>query len=326
MAKISRDELKEKFENGQFPTEADFVDLIDSMVNQKEDKVKVGSNQELGIGFDTDDNTDTPQAQLHVKGPIYIEEEDTLTELNPEATLLYHNTTKQGVPNPEGQAKGLFGDGFRIIHKAKTLDTDGDINNHDYLVIEKTDGNQNIVDGGILFRSRNQDDKVIHNMVIQGDGKVGICKLDPKAALDVKGDAIKTGGGNWGSPSDERLKKNIKPFEEGLAKLREVKPIKFKYNGKGDTPNDGQDYIGVKAQEIQSVFPYMVKTRRAKLNPKDKKDTELLEFDSSPLIFVVINAIKELDERLTSLEKSVASASPKKAASSPKADPKKSQS
>ncbi len=63
--------------------------------------------------------------------------------------------------------------------------------------------------------------------------------------------------------------------------------------------------IGVIAQEIRNVAPYTVGTFKAKLNERDEAATELLNFNSHALTFVMINAIKELDERTKGLVKIV---------------------
>lgn len=47
----------------------------------------------------------------------------------------------------------------------------------------------------------------------------------------------------------------------------------------------------------------MISKTKAKLDPSDDKDTELLTFNESALIFVIINAIKELSEKVDKLSK-----------------------
>ena len=57
----------------------------------------------------------------------------------------------------------------------------------------------------------------------------------------------------WGSTSDERLKTKITDARQYLADLRNVRVRKFAFK---DTPNDM--FVGVVAQELQSVFPGLV--------------------------------------------------------------------
>ena len=73
-----------------------------------------------------------------------------------------------------------------------------------------------------------------------------------------------------------------------------INPILYKYNGKAGFEADGNDYIGVIAQDIQKVAPYTIGTYMTKLNPNDEMETELLNFESHALVFNLINAVKEL--------------------------------
>jgi hypothetical protein len=123
------------------------------------------------------------------------------------------------------------------------------------------------------------------------------------AILFVYGDGVKNQGGTgWGTLSDVRLKKDINQFSEGLDKLLKVNPVKFKYNGLAGTPNNSEE-IGIIAQEINNYFPYMVSEIKLKMNPEDIEESPILTFNSSALQFVMINAFKEIHERLIQIEK-----------------------
>jgi hypothetical protein len=118
----------------------------------------------------------------------------------------------------------------------------------------------------------------------------------------VNGGASKVGGGSWATFSDRRLKKDIKSFSDGLSVLKKVRPVTFRYNGKLGYPT-AKTYVGVIAQEIRKVAPYTVDTYRAKLNPGDKEKTDILRYDSSALIYIAINAIKELDAKVEEMRR-----------------------
>ncbi len=66
------------------------------------------------------------------------------------------------------------------------------------------------------------------------------------------------------------------------------------------------------------MAPYTVGTFKTKLNEKDEAATELYDFNASALTFVLINAVKELDERTKGLVKNTESkdSADKKSASS----------
>ena len=97
------------------------------------------------------------------------------------------------------------------------------------------------------------------------------------------------------------MKQDINPFSDGLSVLKGIRPVTFRYNGKLGYPTD-KTYVGVIAQEIQSVAPYTVDTYRARLDPDDAEETDILRFDGSALTYIAINAIKELDAKVDELQ------------------------
>jgi len=133
---------------------------------------------------------------------------------------------------------------------------------------------------------------------------VTITNKEPAAALVVNGIAKKPGGGAWeNTASDRRVKKEIRPFNEGLQKLLLFDPVIYKFNGKGGTIDNGKDYIGLIAQDVKKIIPELVTSQNIKLNAEDTKDSEVLGHDLSPLTFMFINAIKEINNRVEKLEK-----------------------
>lgn len=128
-------------------------------------------------------------------------------------------------------------------------------------------------------------------------GRVGIGTTTPDQLLSVNGNASKVGGGSWATFSDRRVKRDINAFTDGLSVVNAIRPVTFRYNGKLGYPTD-KTYVGVIAQEIQSVAPYTVDTYRAKLDPDDVEETDILRFDGSALTYIAINAIKELDRKV----------------------------
>jgi hypothetical protein len=57
------------------------------------------------------------------------------------------------------------------------------------------------------------------------------------ALLQVAGEAFKlSGSGAWLVASDARLKEDVRELEAGLAQLRRVRPVCFRYNGRAGTP------------------------------------------------------------------------------------------
>ncbi len=119
------------------------------------------------------------------------------------------------------------------------------------------------------------------------------------------GGAAKPGGGPWSATSDRRVKKDITPFKEGLNVLRQINPINYTYNGLGEMP-EGFKAVGVIAQDVKKIAPYMVTTDYRKLRPTDTEKTPIYMVDPNDFTYMTINAIKELDLRIDGLEARVA--------------------
>jgi hypothetical protein len=112
-------------------------------------------------------------------------------------------------------------------------------------------------------------------------------------AIYAGGGAQKPGGGDWAGVSDARVKKDVKDFRAGLAELKRLRPVSYKYNGLGGTQDDGNQFVGVIAQELEKVLPSMVASSKVKLRPGDREATDLKRVDSSAFTYVLINAVQE---------------------------------
>lgn len=141
----------------------------------------------------------------------------------------------------------------------------------------------------MLFLTNNAE-----RMRITADGNVGIGTNLPTFRLQLSTDsAAKPSTNTWTISSDERIKENIRPYSKGLDAIAAIQPVVYDYNGKAGFEKI-KDNIGVIAQQIQSVVPEGVSSYRAKLNPEDEDVTELYNFNSHSLTYILINAVKEL--------------------------------
>ena len=87
--------------------------------------------------------------------------------------------------------------------------------------------------------------------------------------------------------SDRRLKNVGKAYTSSLDKIRQIKPFNYTFkNDKEKTPR-----VGVIAQDLQKIFPNAVK--------KDSKG--FLTIRQEDMFYAAINAIKELDAKITQL-------------------------
>jgi hypothetical protein len=147
----------------------------------------------------------------------------------------------------------------------------------------------------------------VNNSLVVGTPPAGAPAIPvtvPATTLTVFGEAQKLTGPAWAVMSDIRVKKDITGFSEGLDKLIQVKPVRFKYKGFENVEGADKEQVGVLAHEVREVFPYMVNAIKTKISPDDTEEKDLLMFNSSALQFVMINAIKELNQRLDKIEKS----------------------
>ena len=160
-------------------------------------------------------------------------------------------------------------------------------------------------------------------LVILADGKVGIGTNSPTDTLTVNGSASKPGGGDWATFSDKRLKKNIHPFTDGLEQVLAINPVKYQYNGKGGITDTETEFVGVVAQEVEKVAPYMVEPKEyveLAYEGEDEtyreyvKSTEsYLSVNATAIRYMLVNAVKEQQdiikrqkEQLQNLEKKFA--------------------
>ncbi len=138
---------------------------------------------------------------------------------------------------------------------------------------------------------------------------------------------LKPSSGSWSQPSDVRLKTGIVPFKDGMSVIKQINPIKYKYNGIGGMPTAKFNY-GVKAQDMQNIAPYTVgivpiivnqseigtfnvlKNLPADSSGNAKAVVEALSFNHDALIYVMINALKEHDSTIAALKNQLAACCP----------------
>jgi hypothetical protein len=130
--------------------------------------------------------------------------------------------------------------------------------------------------------------------IVQQGGNVGIGTNAPDNKLTVNGTADKPGGGSWGTFSDERLK-NIKgSFTPGLRALLRLQPLRYEYrrdNALG-IRSEGE-HIGFSAQAVQMILPEAV----------TKNDKGYLLVNNDPILWTMLNAIKEQQTQIETLRR-----------------------
>ena len=99
--------------------------------------------------------------------------------------------------------------------------------------------------------------------------------------------------------SDIRLKENIKPLENNLNKILELKPSSFTWKVR-----DKQDDVGLIAQEVESVIPMIVKETISIGKTKKFLDGDVHKtVDYSKLTTYLIGAVQEQQKQIDELKK-----------------------
>jgi hypothetical protein len=127
-------------------------------------------------------------------------------------------------------------------------------------------------------------------------GKSNAYAVFSDGALFVNSDSTvkASGSGTWTISSDARIKTDVADYQDGLAELEKVRTVKFRYNGLAGTDTSRKEYVGVIAQELEKVAPYMISARKAKLRDTDREPSDIKQVDPGAFTFMLINAVKEL--------------------------------
>jgi len=154
--------------------------------------------------------------------------------------------------------------------------------------------------------------------------------------LELRGDyAYTTVGGPLLAYSDARIKTVLGDYVNGLDAVAALQPVRYKFKGNeteahpanpqkadehgvplplkrdaGVAPyetsphygaaTDDKEYIGLIAQEVEVSMPETVKLSKAFIDGVEV--TDLRTLDTGPILFALINAVKELKTRLEVLE------------------------
>ena len=132
---------------------------------------------------------------------------------------------------------------------------------------------------------------------------VGIGVHAPTYQLQLSTDkAAKPGSSTWTIASDERLKKNVEAYTDGLELVRQIEPVRYQYTGEAGMPTN-QTFIGVIAQRMQRIAPYTVGT----FTHQDTlgKRTDYLDYNAGALTYALVNAVKEQQQQIEQKEAAI---------------------
>ncbi len=190
----------------------------------------------------------------------------------------------------------------------------GDVHGEDFMVRDAGIPNQTAVQvfsqAGALNLQAGSDDRVtIRNKAGTSSAtfdtsatRLGLGTTTPSFQLQLTADsAAKPGTNTWTVSSDARLKEVLRPYTDGLALICALKAYWYRYTGAGGMPRRPQEQVGLLAQDLQPLAPYMVGSYEGTLTP-GSAPTEILTYEGHAMTFALINAVQELTARLTTLE------------------------
>jgi hypothetical protein len=154
---------------------------------------------------------------------------------------------------------------------------------------------QNNTDSTVIFSANHGNASptgVEKRFIWQMAGGTAKMKLDD-GNLTVSGDVVA-----YGSPSDKRLKENIKPIESALNKVSKLQGVTFDWKDKKqdkayyDPDQDWKHDIGFIAQDVQKVVPELVR----------ENEDGMLSMRHQGIAPILLEAIKELKAEIEELK------------------------
>lgn len=121
---------------------------------------------------------------------------------------------------------------------------------------------------------------------IQGTGDEMKAKFYNDGDFEISGSvATKSAGTTWAVSSDIRLKNVLGTYDHGLDEISKLTPIVFSFKeGNARGIDSADEYVGFSAQDVESVIPEAVY----------EEEDGYKSLDSDPILWAMVNAIKEL--------------------------------
>lgn len=230
----------------------------------------------------------TNTAPNNINDNIYTQGRVGIGLTTPSNQLHVGGNTRLGIISPAGSGTGLPSQGAVLLFSGASAPPSlYDSENSDPLWM----GRYNVARDQSQLRMNLGDNSQSEDALVIGYSTGGT--FFPRFHLGTNGVALRPGGGNWAALSDRRTKKAVLPFTDGLHVLQQINPVTFQYNGLYGTVDDEQRYVGVIAQEVAPIAPYMIEKRQLKQHAHATSE-EILQYDGGThLLYVLVNAVKE---------------------------------
>jgi len=118
----------------------------------------------------------------------------------------------------------------------------------------------------------------------------------PRLQILVDGTCQNTTG-TWSAISDASLKQNVVDYTSGLAQVVQLRPVTFGWRDEVSGPSQNWGLI---AQEVEPVMPELVGETSA--IREGEEPIAIKTVDYGRIIFSVINSLREISQRLDSIE------------------------
>nr|WP_321236375.1 tail fiber domain-containing protein [uncultured Psychroserpens sp.] len=326
---VSRELLQGSFQNGDRPNSDDFARVFASFLNLSDEDIHVDGNpgnKNIGIG------QENPEQRLDINGAVRIgfSDEDVSGSIRwnqTDSRFEFNNGSGwqpldlsggggggsspwTGGPNISYDIGnvGIGGIPVTALHVNGGSDVNLNTDNSGIVIIGDATGNHLALDEQEIMARNSNNANNTATLRLQNQGgsvRIGQNSGATPADLRVFGNAFKSEGGTtWNPICDKRLKKNIKPFKEGLEAILKINPVRFKYNGKAGMPTENE-HIGLVAQDLGKVCPDLIVPFSAKTKVSDTSETEFFSYNADGIIFLMLNAVKELAAKVDTLEKEI---------------------
>ena len=343
MSEVARTALIGKFQNGDRPDETDFTNLIDSCVNKVSDGLSVDADLNLILtrGLRLGNSAANVAGGMRFNGgQVQFHDGTNWLPIGGNAGAF----TQVGASTAVAYASGNVGIGTFSAGSPPTYRLEVNLASNTSTAEQVRFGNAVVSNGSqalggfACFAHRDQNtnntialrqspqgathinsaDQQVLSLRQNGAVRMGISSTgqvivggetnvtgSANQVLQVSGSAFKNdGNASWATTSDARVKENIRDLDAGLAQLRRVRPVRYQYNGLAGT-RAGLEGVGILGQEIEQVFPETVE-RVPAATATESGFEDLRIFNPSALTFVLINAVKELAEKVDRLEGALA--------------------
>ena len=128
------------------------------------------------------------------------------------------------------------------------------------------------------------------NFLITTNGRVGIDVINPTSKLHVNGEVMAS---DYSRSSSIRWKKNVRPLQDALTKITQLRGVTYQWK------DSGRADLGFIAEEVAPILPELV---RMETNGIDARSV-----DYAAIIPVLVEAVKELQQKINRLAKQIES-------------------